>query len=95
MRIVFSYIHCNPISLIESNWKEKGIKNPAKVIKFLENYKWSGYQDYIGRKNFPSLTERKFLSEIIGGKRGCKNFVNDWVKYKYEIFQEDKEIFLE
>ena len=38
LRIVFAYIHSNPISLIEPNWKENGIKNFKKSIKFLECY---------------------------------------------------------
>ena len=32
---VFTYIHANPISLIESGWKEKGIENPKKVIDII------------------------------------------------------------
>jgi putative transposase len=85
LKTVFVYIHTNPISLIEPNWKEKGIKNPQKVIKFLENYKWSSYQDYIGKKNFPSATEKKFILKIINKKNGCKDFVENWVRYKREI----------
>jgi len=60
------------------------IKNTAKVITFLENYKWSSYPDYIGKQNFPSVTERKFILEVMGGEAGCKNFVENWIKYKGE-----------
>ena len=85
LKTVFVYIHTNPISLIEPKWKEIGIKDPEKVIEFLENYKWSSYPDYIGKKNFPSVTERKFISEIMGGEQSCKDFVENWVRYKREI----------
>jgi len=85
LKTVFVYIHTNPIALIEPNWKEKGIKNPKKIIKSLENYKWSSYSDYILKKNFPSITNRDFLLKIMKGKRGCKEFVDYWVKYKGEI----------
>jgi putative transposase len=85
LKIVFVYIHTNPISLIEPKWKEIGIQNPEKVIKFLENYKWSSYPDYIGKKNFPSVTERDFLLETMDGPQGCKDFVENWIKYKGEI----------
>lgn len=84
LKTVFAYIHANPISLIEPKWKELGIKNPAKAIKFLENYKWSSYPDYIGKKNFPSVTEKNFLSEIMGGRQGCEKFLENWVEYKSE-----------
>ena len=85
LKTVFVYIHTNPISLIEPKWKEIGIKNPEKAIKFVENYKWSSYSDYIDKKNFPSATKREFLLKIMGGEQGCKDFIENWVKYKGEI----------
>jgi len=84
-KIVFVYIHTNPISLTEPHWKEKGIKTPKKAIKFLENYKWSSYPDYIGKQNFPSVTDRKFTWRIMNKGQGCKNFVKYWIKYKGKI----------
>ena len=35
-------------------------------MKFLENYRWSSFPDYIGRKNFPSVTQRAFLTDVFG-----------------------------
>jgi putative transposase len=82
LRIIFNYIHANPISLIEPGWKEKGINNPKEAIKFLEDYKWSSYKDYIGENNFSSVTERNFISEFFNGTDGCKLSIKDWVEYK-------------
>jgi len=87
LRVIFNYIHANPISLIEPGWKEKGIKNFDKVIKFLEEYKWSSYRDYIGKENFPSVTNRNFMSEFLGGDSGCKFAIEDWVNYKKELIK--------
>jgi putative transposase len=39
------YLDLNPIDLIESGWKKKGIKNKKKVGEFLHNYKWSFGQE--------------------------------------------------
>lgn len=85
LKIVFVYIYTNPIALIEPKWKEKGIKYPERAIEFLEDYKWSSYPDYIGIKNFLSVTDREFISEIMGGEQGCKKFIEYWIKYKGEI----------
>ncbi|MBU4480699.1 transposase [Patescibacteria group bacterium] len=85
LKIVFVYIHTNSISLIEPKWKEIGIKDPEKAIKFVEEYKWSSYPDYIGKKNFPSVTERDFILKIMGGEQGCKDFVESWIRYKGKI----------
>lgn len=45
----------------------------------------SSYQDYIGVKNFTSVTSRDFLLEVMGGESGCREAVEDWIKYKKEI----------
>ena len=93
---VLLYIHTNPVSLIEPGWKEKGIRNVKKVLKFLENYKWSSHSDYLGRKNFPSVTERDFLLEIMNGQQGYEEFFKDWLKYKSrKNLKEFPELFLE
>lgn len=82
LRNVFVYIHCNPISLIESEWKENGIKDVKKTIDFLDQYKWSSYKDYVGIKNFISVTQRDFLLDFFGNYNACKLAVEDWIKYK-------------
>jgi len=82
LKNAFAYVHTNLISLIEPGWKEKGIRNPEKVKKFLENNKRHSYPDYLGKKNFPSVTERNFLLEMLGGVKGCKAYVDNWIMYK-------------
>lgn len=85
LKTAFVYVHTNHVSLIEPGWKEKGIKDLARVINFIEKYKWSSYADYIGGKNFPSLTSREFLLEVMEGAEGCKKFVNGWLEYKVKV----------
>ncbi|MDO8514213.1 MAG: transposase [bacterium] len=43
---IFPYVHLNPISLVEPQWQEKGIVNPAQSKEFLKNYRYSSYYDY-------------------------------------------------
>ncbi len=86
LQAVFAYIHTNPIASIESGWKEKGILDPARAKKFLEEeYRWSSYWDYLGKNNFPSITEREFILEVMSGIEGVRRAVNDWIDYKGEI----------
>lgn len=85
LRVVFTYIHTNPVELIEPDWREKGVKNPKKVIKFLEEYKWSSYPDYLGKKNFPSVTERKSLLKVMEESEGCRDWVENWIKFKGKL----------
>jgi putative transposase len=85
LKTAFVYVHTNLISLVEPSWKEKGIKNPNKVIKFLENNKRHSYMDYLGKKAFPSVTQRDFLLEAMSGVEGCKTFVDAWINHKKEL----------
>lgn len=74
------YIHFNPLDLIAPEWREREIKNYKKAIKFLENYRWSSYLDYIGKKNFPSVTQREFLSDFFDGPAQYKKDSMKWLK---------------
>ena len=87
LKTIFVYIHANPLSLMEPNWKEKGIQNIEKATSFLKDYKWSSYPDYIGKKNFPSIIkdEKEYVLGMLGGERGCREFVENWIKYKNEF----------
>lgn len=85
LKNAFVYIHTNPIDLVEPGWKEGGIKRHKEVIKFLENYRWSSYLDYLGKKNFSSVTSREFLNRVLGNQDGCRQFVESWILYKAEI----------
>ena len=89
LKVIFNYIHTNPVSLIDPKWKSEGIKNSKKAVEFIENYKWSSYGDYIGTKNFPSLTDRGFIIEIIGGTTSCQEVVNDWINNRKLITKQD------
>ena len=85
LKIVWAYIHANAVSLIEPKWKERGIRNFKQVAKSLDNYKRSSYSDYIGKTNFPSVTERKFILDTMGGEGRCQEFLEDYIKYRGKI----------
>ncbi len=74
------YIHLNPVELIEPKWKDRKIRNLKKVTRFLESYRWSSYPDYIGKKNFPSVTSREFLTDIVGDTKEYKKATEEWLK---------------
>lgn len=60
------YIHANPVfkkygGSTSIHWKE--------AMKYLEKYRWGSFLDYIGRKNFPSVTSRSFLLNYFDGEQ--------------------------
>lgn len=73
------YIHLNPIKIIEPAWKEKGISDWKRANAFLETYKWSSYQDYIGVKNFPSVINAGLLEGYYKNPQEYKKFINNFM----------------
>jgi len=62
------YIHLNALDRSMPEWREGRIKNTRKALEDLRAYRWSSHLDYLGEKNFPSITEREFLSGVIGSR---------------------------
>lgn len=78
LKYIFSYIHLNPIKLINKSWKKEGIKNIPKSLNFLQTYNYSSFKDYTNNfsrdeskildiKNFPNYfsNRKQFIKEII------------------------------
>jgi len=47
-RWLFSYVHLNPVDLVEPGWKERGITNIARSRAFINDYRYSSYTDLRG-----------------------------------------------
>ncbi len=62
------YIHLNPLDLSHTDWRKGQVTKMDKALESLEQYRWSSYLDYIGKKNFPSITERELLGSLLGDK---------------------------
>ncbi len=75
LKTMFLYIHTNPVSIVEPGWKDTGVKNLKETIKFLEEYRWSSYLDYLSKENFPSVSCREFLSKIFIDKEKIRESV--------------------
>ncbi|HAE36751.1 TPA: hypothetical protein DCX66_03715 [Candidatus Nomurabacteria bacterium] len=82
-KYLFSYIHLNPIKLIQSDWKDIGIKNKKEALDFLDNYKWGSYLDYlyIERKESKILNRENFLN-YFDTKELFQKEILEWISPK-------------
>src|SRR3989344_2475546 len=83
------YIHLNPLDLSTPEWRSGSIQNIKLALDFLESYRWSSYADYIGKNNFPSLTQRDSLLNLY------KDRANSIVEYRNEFLVWLKDISLD
>ncbi|MBI3632458.1 MAG: transposase [Candidatus Vogelbacteria bacterium] len=74
------YIHLNPLDLSYPSWREQKLKDYNNAFKFLNEYRWSSYLDYIGVKNYPSIIYRDLLLEILGNPLRQKGEMKEWLK---------------
>lgn len=80
---LISYIHLNPVKLIEPSWKEQGISDKKRAEMFLQQYRWSSYRDFVetGRPERVIL-QKKALPEYWQDPRSFEVFVTDWLSYE-------------
>ena len=74
---ILHYIHLNPLDYLKGaeGWrirsKGEGIKSMKAALHYLENYRWSSYLDYCGKKNFPSVVTTEFFADAFGEYRSA------------------------
>lgn len=80
LKYIFSYIHLNPIKLIQKNWKEEGIQDREAVIKYLNNYEYSSYLDFLGNNRIQgSIINTKPYPNYFENKSVFQNEIFDWL----------------
>ncbi len=62
------YVHLNPLDFSFPEWREGKVKNVGKTLAYLAQYRWSSHPDYLGIRNFPSITNRELLSKTLGSR---------------------------
>ncbi len=79
LKYLFSYIHLNPLKIIDTNWRDKDISKWG--IKFLSTYKFSSYLDYceIERPERVILNIADF-PEYFPNKQTFLMEIADWLK---------------
>lgn len=85
LQYLISYIHLNPIKLIEPKWKEIGIADKACAERYLETYTPSSYLDYLGKERPEGMIlTRETLPEYFSSGADFKSFVTEWLTYEPE-----------
>lgn len=82
LKYLFSYIHLNPVKIIDSEWKENGIADRGMARQYLAAYKYSSYLDYIGAGRGESLilTRAAFPEYFLDAKE-FDDFIEEWLNY--------------
>ena len=85
LKYLFSYIHLNPVKIVDPNWKIDGISDMKKVKQHLNNYFYSSYDDYIGKEREEKFILKKdVFPEYFEDFTEFEQFIDEWLTYKDE-----------
>jgi len=91
LKYIFAYIHLNPIGIIDRNWKQHEIKSKKAAIKFLNNYPYSSYLDYINNgSRYPegNILDKSAFPEYFLTPKDFRSHLQDWLDLAKECHKE-------
>ena len=82
LKYLISYIHLNPIKLVDPRWKENGLKNRKRAEDFLNQYTYSTYIDYCGERRLEGKIINKYaLPKYFSSSANFKSVTQNWLEY--------------
>ena len=76
---ILHYIHLNPLDFLKGakDWRNLRVLRATAVLKHLDAYRWSSFQDYCGKKNFPTILTSDHFGDFFGN---YKKTIEEYVK---------------
>ena len=72
------YIHLNPLEFFEHRWKDSGIVNINGAMKYIREYPWSSYRNFVGENKYGFLLDSKIIKGFYANRVEYEQFVKDW-----------------
>jgi len=86
LKYLFSYVHLNPVKLLDPEWKNNGISDIEKVKKYLERYSYSSYAEYTGKNREEKLILNKdVFPEYFEDIKEFEQFIDDCLEYEEPV----------
>ena len=80
LKYIYSYIHLNPVKILDPLWKDNGIKDLSEIKEFLREYKYSSYLDYVGLKRKEDIILNiESFPEYFTDKNKFESNLYDWL----------------
>ena len=82
LKYLFSYIHLNPIKLIQSDWEKSGIKDAKSAEQFLQSYKYSSYDEYTNLNRLQKvILEKEAFPDYFENKESFQTMLKFWLDF--------------
>jgi len=82
LKYQYSYIHLNPVSIIDDGWKNKKIIDTKKAKNFLMSYEYSSYKDYLGKdRKEGAVLNRGPFPEYFSNSTKFFEMIDEWLSF--------------
>jgi len=83
LKYLLSYIHLNPIKIIDPKWKENGIASRSRAETFLEEYSYSSFTDFLGKERAEKIIiNKESLPDYFETQDSFRQTLADWMDLK-------------
>ena len=91
LKYLYSYIHLNPVKLIDPTWKEEGIKNSEVAFTYASSYQYSSLSDYLGAiRQINDILTPTLFPEYFSTHLNIKKELLEWINFQLPIDQESQ-----
>ena len=69
--------------MIDPTWKEAGLSNMPKAKKFLSEYSFSSYLDYVegGERDESILLKKELFPDYFSQHQEFESFIEEWLNF--------------
>jgi putative transposase len=87
LKYLFAYIHLNPVKLLQSDWKERGIIDKEAAYEYVSSFQYSSLQDQIGiTRPEGKIVETSSFPDYFGDHKDIKCDLFDWLNFEGDTF---------
>ena len=92
LKYLFSYIHLNPVKLINSQWKKNGIRNRKRALAHLDAYHHSSFLDYKNENRAQSsILNRADFPDYFVSRSDFESHIDDFLSFQKKADAGDSE----
>jgi putative transposase len=82
LKYLYTYIHLNPIGIIDKGWKQKQIINRKKAEEFLYTYEYSSLFDFMEKdREVNKILDGDHFPEYFKNKFEFDSMLREWMQF--------------
>lgn len=83
LKYLLSYVHLNPVKIVNPKWEENGVKNRNQAERFLEQYQYSSFLDFCGKDRLEEkIITKSVLPKYFSSINDFRSTIRAWLSFE-------------